>query len=415
MSDASLPAPSGPVSPSPEPAAEAPFSPLRWQGGSLLLLDQTLLPDREIWLDCRTPEQVADAIRRLAVRGAPAIGVAAAYGLALGMAATAGNAAAATAAADDAGAAQLASRFASVAELLAATRPTAVNLRWAIERGRGVFERSVAAGPAAVAAALLAWAHELAAEDVRINRRIGEHGAALFAPDSRVLTHCNAGSLATAGYGTALGVIQSAWRRRSVNLVWVDETRPLLQGARLTAWELRRLGIPFRLVTDSSAGTLMAQGLVDGIVVGADRIAANGDTANKIGTYPLAVLAARHRLPFYVAAPLSTIDRATADGAAIPIEQRRAEEVTEVFGTRIAPRETEAVNFAFDVTPHDLITAIVTEVGVLMPPYGPSIARAFAGDDPAAARAEVGIGNAAPGDGGSGRAFGEIPRGGSGR
>ncbi len=328
------------------PADDASFSPLRWRDGTLLLLDQTLLPDQEVWLDCRTPEQVADAIRRLAVRGAPAIGVAAAYGLALA---------------------------------------TAVNLRWAIERGRRIFERSAPAGPAAVAAALLAWAHQLAAEDVLINRRIGEHGAALFTPGARVLTHCNTGALATAGYGTALGIIQSVWRLGSLSMVWVDETRPLLQGARLTAWELRRLGIPFRLVTDSSAGTLMAQGLVDRIVVGADRIAANGDTANKIGTYTLAVLAARHRVPFYVAAPLSTIDRATPDGTAIPIEQRRADEVTEVFGTRIAPLDTEAVNFAFDVTPHDLITAIVTEVGVLTPPYERSIEAAFAGEAAAAA------------------------------
>lgn len=350
----------------PPETAEPPFSPMRWQQGSLLLLDQTLLPDQEVWLDCRTPEQVADAICRLAVRGAPAIGVAAAYGLALGIAAVRD-------------AAELSSRFAAVAELLGGTRPTAVNLRWAIDRGRRVFDESAPAGPAAAAAALLAWAHQLAADDVEVNRRIGEHGAPLFATGSRVLTHCNAGALATAGYGTALGVIQSAWRRQGVGLVWVDETRPLLQGARLTAWELRRLGIPFRLITDSSAGTLMAQGLVDRIVVGADRIAANGDTANKIGTYPLAVLAARHRVPFYVAAPLSTVDRATANGAAIPIERRRAEEVTEVFGSRIAPPDTEVVNFAFDVTPHDLITAIVTEVGVLEPPFDQSIERAFAG------------------------------------
>ncbi|HLX10746.1 MAG TPA: S-methyl-5-thioribose-1-phosphate isomerase [Thermoanaerobaculia bacterium] len=365
-SPAAAPSPGAAAAPAAPAAAEPPFSPLRWQDGALLLLDQTRLPEHEAWLECRTPEQVADAIRRLAVRGAPAIGVAAAYGLALGMAPVRD-------------AADLAPHFATVAELLGSTRPTAVNLRWAIAHGRRVFEQSAAAGPAAVAGALLAWAHRLAAEDVEINHRIGEHGAALFAAGSRVLTHCNAGALATAGYGTALGVIQSAWRRHGVKLVWVDETRPLLQGARLTAWELRRLGIPFRLVTDSSAGTLMAQGLVDRIVVGADRIAANGDTANKIGTYPLAVLAARHRVPFYVAAPLSTIDRDTADGAAIPIERRRADEVTEVYGTRIAPPDTEAVNFAFDVTPHDLITAIVTEVGVLEPPFDRSIVRAFAG------------------------------------
>jgi methylthioribose-1-phosphate isomerase len=341
------------------------FSPFFWRDGAFHLLDQTLLPEREAWLRCERPEEVADAIRRLAVRGAPAIGVAAAYGLALGMSSVRNPE-------------ELAPRFAQVSALLGATRPTAVNLRWALERGRGVFERSAGGGPAAVAQALLAWARELHAEDIATNRRIGRNGAALFAPGARVLTHCNAGALATAGYGTALGVIQSAWIGKRLEMVWVDETRPLLQGARLTAWELRRLGIPFRLVTDSSAGTLMAQGLVDRIVVGADRIAANGDTANKIGTYTVAVLAARHRVPFYVAAPLSTIDLATADGSAIPIEERKSGEVTEVFGRRIAPAETSALNFAFDVTPHDLITAIITEVGVLEPPYSESIAGAFA-------------------------------------
>jgi methylthioribose-1-phosphate isomerase len=338
-----------------------PFSPIRWEDDHLRLLDQTLLPVEEVWLDCEEPEQVADAIRRLAVRGAPAIGVAAAYGLVLGMRGAAPG--------------RLAERFAEVAELLGRTRPTAVNLRWALERGREVFERSE--NPSEITRELLAWADAVHAEDIRVNRRIGEHGAALFAPGSRVLTHCNTGALATAGYGTALGIIQSAWGDGRVGMVWVDETRPLLQGARLTAWELKRLGIPFRLVTDSSAGTLMAQGLVDRIVVGADRIAANGDTANKIGTYTVAVLAHRHGVPFYVAAPLSTIDRATPNGAAIPIEERLAGEVTEVFGRRIAPDETQAVNFAFDVTPGELITAIVTEVGVLKPPYTESIAAAF--------------------------------------
>ncbi|HEY0514763.1 MAG TPA: S-methyl-5-thioribose-1-phosphate isomerase, partial [Thermoanaerobaculia bacterium] len=256
----------------PAAAAPAPFSPMRWEGPGLRLLDQTRLPVEEVWMDCETPEQIADAIRRLAVRGAPAIGVAAAYGLVLGLR-------------TERDPARLASRFQEVSELLGSTRPTAVNLRWALDRGRRVFEEHAARGPEAATAALLAWARELHADDVRINQRMGDHGGALFARDSRVLTHCNTGSLATAGYGTALGVIQSAWRDGRLKQVWVDETRPLLQGARLTAWELKMLGIPFRLVTDSSAGTLMAQGLVDGIVVGADRIAANGDTANKIGTY----------------------------------------------------------------------------------------------------------------------------------
>ncbi|SRR6266545_169660 len=345
--------------------SDAPFSPIRWEDGHLKLLDQTRLPETEAWLDCESPEEVADAIRRLAVRGAPAIGVAAAYGLVLGVQAIREGE-------------SLADRFAEVSELLGSTRPTAVNLRWALERGREVFERRSAGGPEEAARALLDWADALHAEDVRVNRRIGEHGATLFAPGSRVLTHCNAGALATAGYGTALGVIQSAWADGKVGMVWVDETRPLLQGARLTAWELKQLGIPFRLVTDSSAGPLMARGMVDRIVVGADRIAANGDTANKIGTYTVAVLAHRHGVPFYIAAPLSTIDRATPDGAAIPIEERQGGEVTDVFGRRIAPEGTEALNYAFDVTPHELITAIITEAGVLEPAYTASIAAAFA-------------------------------------
>ncbi|HEX5761319.1 MAG TPA: S-methyl-5-thioribose-1-phosphate isomerase [Thermoanaerobaculia bacterium] len=341
------------------------FSPLRWDeaAGALLLLDQTRLPGEEVWLRCTRAEEVAGAIRRLAVRGAPALGVAAAFGLALGV--------------RGAPTERLEERFEETARLLAATRPTAVNLRWAIERGRQVFAGSAGGGPGPAFAALLAWACAVHAEDIATNRRMGEHGAALFAPGDRVLTHCNAGALATAGYGTALGVIRSSFAQGKVDLVWVDETRPLLQGARLTAWELKRLGIPFRLVTDASAGTLLAQGLVDRIVVGADRIAANGDTANKIGTYPLAVLAQRHGVPFYVAAPLSTIDPETPNGAAIPIEERAGEEVTQVAGTLVAPAETAVVNYAFDVTPAELIAAIVTEAGVLRQPYAESIARAL--------------------------------------
>lgn len=344
------------------------FSPIAWRDDRLELLEQTLLPREESWIACERPEEVADAIRRLAVRGAPAIGVAAAYGLALGM--------------KDAGALSpeaARARFDEVAALLGSTRPTAVNLSWAIERGRKVAAERLAAGDAAgLPGALLAWAQDLHARDVETNRRIGEHGAELFSSGDRVLTHCNAGALATAGYGTAIGVIESAWRGGRVAQVWVDETRPLLQGARLTAWELRRLGIPHRLVTDSSVGSLMSRGLVDRIVVGADRIAANGDTANKIGTYVVAVLAHRHGVPFYVAAPLSTVDRATATGADIPIEERDAGEVTGVFGTRVAPDDTEAANPAFDVTPAELVTAIVTEIGVIRPPYTESLAEAFA-------------------------------------
>jgi len=362
------------------------FSPMRWEGGSLHLLEQTLLPGEEVWIECRRPQQVADAIRRLAVRGAPAIGVAAAYGLVLGFNEPLPGE-------DDEGqdpVPTLRRRFDEVAELLGSTRPTAVNLSWALARGREVFERTLeragedggegeVADRSAVYGALLFWAHRLHADDVQTNRRIGDHGAELFASGDRVLTHCNAGALATAGYGTAIGVIHSSFRDGKVGMVWVDETRPLLQGARLTAWELKRIGIPHRLVTDSSAGALMSRGMVDRVVVGADRIAANGDVANKIGTYPLAVLAQRHGVPFYVAAPLSTIDPDTASGDDIPIEERREDEVTRMGESDVAPEGTEALNFAFDVTPAELVAAIVTEAGVLEAPYTESIARALAG------------------------------------
>jgi len=226
--------------------------------------------------------------------------------------------------------------------------------------------------------ALLKWAHEVHAEDIASNQRIGAYGAGLFASGDRVLTHCNTGALATGGYGTALGVIHSSWDAGKVEMVWVDETRPLLQGARLTTWELERLDIPYRLITDSSAGSVMSRGLVDRVVVGADRIAANGDAANKIGTYTVAVLAHRHGIPFYVAAPLSTVDPRTPTGAEIPIEERDSDEVTHVFGAHVAPDETQATNIAFDVTPNDLITAIITDAGVLVPPYTETIRDALA-------------------------------------
>jgi methylthioribose-1-phosphate isomerase len=306
--------------------------PLRFEDGALLVLDQRALPAEERWIRCETVEQVADCIRTLAVRGAPAIGLAAAYALAL---------------ADDRSAA---------AELLRSTRPTAVNLAWALDQCRDA--------PDALEAA-----RRLHREQHEADRRLAELGAELFTDRTRALTHCNAGALATGGYGTACGVLRAAWERGLLAEVWVDETRPLLQGARLTAWELRQAGIPHRVVADSAAGSLMAQGLVDRVVVGADRIAANGDVANKVGTYPLAVLAARHDVPFYVAAPISTIDPATPDGAAIPIEERDPAEVL---------TGGDAFNPAFDVTPAELVTAIVTEAGVLKPPYVESIARALA-------------------------------------
>jgi methylthioribose-1-phosphate isomerase len=304
-----------------------PTSPLRFADGALELLDQTLLPAEERWLHCERPEQVADAIRRLAVRGAPAIGVACAYGLAL------------------------APDFEDAAALLGATRPTAVNLQWAIDRGRAVFESG---------GSLLEWAREVERAQLEADRRMADYAAALLSPGSRVYTHCNTGALATAGLGTAGGAIEAAFREGLVEHVWVGETRPLLQGARLTAWELGQAGVPFQVVTDSSAGALMARGLVDAVMVGADRIAANGDVANKIGTYSLAVLADRHGVPFHVIAPISTIDPATPSGAEIPIEERDPAEVT---------NGVPALNYAFDVTPHGLVSSIVTEAGVLSPPF----------------------------------------------
>src|SRR5690242_7953241 len=323
-------------------------SPLRFTGGALELLDQTLLPGEEVWLRCERPEQVADAIRRLAVRGAPAIGVAAAYGLVLA-------------------ARQPGDVFEEAAELLASTRPTAVNLSWAVEQGRAAHARALAGGEDP-AAALLEWAERVQRDQRDADRRMAAHALALFERGRRVYTHCNTGGLATAGSGTALGAIQEAWRSGLVDHVWVGETRPLLQGARLTAWELGQAGVPFRVVTDSSAAALMARGEVDLVMVGADRIARNGDVANKIGTYALAVLAQRHGIPLHVVAPLSTIDIHTAGGADIPIEERDPGEVT---------AHSSALNMAFDVTPHDLVASIVTEAGVLSPPYEEAIETAL--------------------------------------
>ena len=335
---------------------------MRWQDGALELLDQRELPARETWLRCEEPGQVADAIVSLAVRGAPAIGIAAAYGLAL-----------AVAGAQRCGEEERI-RVGDAAARLRGTRPTAVNLGWALDRGLAAFERAQGVGEDP-AEALLRSAHTIAEEQMQADLRLSELGAERFREGDRALTHCNTGPLATGGHGTAGGVLHAAWQAGRLAQVWVCETRPLLQGARLTTWELGRAGVPHRLITDSSAGTLMARGLVDRVVVGADRIAANGDVANKVGTYPLAVLAARHEIPFYVAAPTSTLDPATPDGASMEIEERDAGEVTGAGGDAWAPAGTDALNLAFDVTPAELVTAIVTEAGVLEPPYGAAIAR----------------------------------------
>jgi methylthioribose-1-phosphate isomerase len=335
----------------------------------LRLIDQTRLPHELVLVACRTPEDVAHAIKSMQVRGAPAIGVSAAYGLVLGAQAHPS---------DDARA--FIDDLERVASLLRSTRTTAVNLHWAIDRmvarGRAV---AAASGVAAAQAALLALADELAEEDVVTNRRIGAFGLDLVPSGANVLTHCNAGALATVDYGTALGVVRAAHEAGRGIHVYVDETRPFLQGARLTAWELKELGVPMTLITDNMAGHFMYRGKVDLVVVGADRVAANGDVANKIGTYSLAVLARENGIPFYVAAPTSTIDLSLESGAEIPIEERSSREVTEIAGSSIAPAGIHAAHPAFDVTPARLVTAIITERGILRAPYGESLAEALRG------------------------------------
>jgi methylthioribose-1-phosphate isomerase len=341
---------------------DAMFTSVRYEDGAVILLDQRRLPGEEVYLRCADADAVAQAIREMAVRGAPAIGVAAAFAIALGMSGAPG------------GRAEMQARLERLCTCLRETRPTAVNLFWAIERMRRRFEATAAAGDG-VAQALLAEAQQIRDEDVAACRRMGELGAELLPEQARVLTHCNAGALATAGYGTALGVIRSASALGKLQAVFADETRPFLQGARLTAWELMKDGIATTLIADSMAGHLMARGEVNAVVVGADRIAANGDVANKIGTYPLAVLARENGIPFYVVAPVSTFDLATASGDAIPIEERAAEEVTHHAGRRMAPEGVSLRNPAFDVTPHRFVSAIVCERGVARPPYAESLAR----------------------------------------
>ncbi len=334
------------------------IAPVRWTGDALALLDQTRLPREETFVTYRRWEDVAEAIRTLVVRGAPAIGVTAAFGVVL--------AARETAATTFDG---LLAGLETAIKGLAATRPTAVNLFWALERMRRTLLASRALPVDDVRRRLLAEAEAMLAEDLAANHAMGDHGATLVPPGARILTHCNAGALATAGYGTALGVVRSAHAQGKVALVWVDETRPVMQGSRLTAWECVREGIPHRLIADVAAASVMARGEVDLVVTGADRIAANGDTANKIGTYALAVQARHHGVPFYVAAPFSTIDPSLASGAAIPIEERDASEVRRVGTQQTAPEASPVYNPAFDVTPAALITAIITERGILRPPY----------------------------------------------
>jgi methylthioribose-1-phosphate isomerase len=307
---------------------------IEWRDSAVRLIDQRRLPEELTFLECRTVDELCEAITTLAVRGAPALGAAGAMGVAL--------------------AAATGESLEDAARALKGTRPTAVNLAWGVDRALAADDPE-------------AEAVRIAADDVERNRRLGAHGAELLPEGARVLTHCNAGSLACVGYGTALGVIRAAHEGGRRPSVWVDETRPVLQGARLTAWELRELDIPYTLVADAMAASLMASGDVDAVVVGADRIAANGDVANKIGTYGLAVLAQHHGVPFYVAAPVSTFDPHTPDGAAIPVELRAEDEVTVVAGSRVAPDGAAVENRAFDVTPAGLVTAYVTEEGVRRP------------------------------------------------
>jgi methylthioribose-1-phosphate isomerase len=341
---------------------------LEWVGGNdghLRLIDQTRLPAELVHLDCRDPETVWEAIKQLRVRGAPAIGIAAAYGICLGLQTV-----------DTSDEAAFFTRLQEVTDYLATSRPTAVNLFWAIKRmiQRALDLRQAGQAPPAIAEALLDEARAIEEEDRQMCRAIGRHGAELLGENAAVLTHCNAGGLATADYGTALAVIYSAVESGKTVQVYADETRPLLQGARLTAWELKQRNIPCTLICDSMAPVVMQQGKVTAVVTGADRITANGDVANKIGTYGVALAAAAHRIPFYVAAPSSTFDLSLASGAEIPIEQRDPEEITNGLGRAIAPEGIDVYNPAFDVTPAQLVTALICEHGVIRPVDGENIA-----------------------------------------
>lgn len=329
-----------------------------WEDGCLKLLDQTQLPAKTVYLECKNYADVMQAIKKLSVRGAPAIGASAAYGLILGALSV-----------KHLERADFIKKVREIAREIASTRPTAVNLQWALDRMLARVGSSQAGDTDALISEMLEEAHLIFDEDVAGNKRMGQYGADLIPHGARILTHCNAGALATAGYGTALGVIRAARERGLEVSVYADETRPLLQGARLTAWEMMQEGIPVTLITDNMAGYLMKKGMVDLVIVGADRIAANGDVANKIGTYGLAVLAKEHGIPFYVAAPMSTIDFNLDSGDKIPIEEREWYEVTGLAGFPVAPEGVQVWNPAFDVTPNSLVEAIITDKGIARAPY----------------------------------------------
>ena len=336
-----------------------PVRTIEWKNDRVIMLDQRLLPHREVYRVCRDYDQVAEAIRSMVIRGAPAIGVAAAMGMALG--------------ALQAPAKTFDRDFERIFARLGKTRPTAVNLFWALQRMRQIYAKYRSQGVDAVKRALKEEAQKIYKEDIAANRQLGKYGMALLRNAKQIMTHCNAGALATAGYGTALGVLRALKESGREFEVFVNETRPFLQGARLTAWELKKEKIPATLITDSMAGYLMQTGKVDAVVVGCDRVAANGDVANKIGTYTLAVLARRHGIPFYVAGPTSSIDIDCRCGKDIPIEQRDPKEVSHIFGKALAPSGIRVFNPAFDVTAQDLISAIITEKGVIHPPYQQNI------------------------------------------
>jgi methylthioribose-1-phosphate isomerase len=337
---------------------------LEWTEQGVRFIDQTKLPMEETYVVCKTHEQVAEVIRTMVVRGAPAIGVAAAMGIAIGVE---------NSKAESVG--ELKRELDQICEIIGKTRPTAVNLFWAIRRMQEKFERVRVRPLAQIKQDLIEESKRMHAEDIAANQAMGRHGATLMPSEGGVLTHCNAGALATAGYGTALGVIRAAVEQGKKIHVYADETRPFLQGSRLTAWELMKDGIPTTVISDNMAGAMMRQGKIGAIVVGADRIAANGDVANKIGTYSVAVLAKENGIPFYVAAPISTVDMECADGGGIPIEQRNPKEVTHIGGKQMVPDGVSVENPAFDVTPAKYVNAIITERGIAREPYGESLRR----------------------------------------